>query len=130
VAEPEIDEGLSAPLRIITALGEAIARSGALSARTLEDLRQTLQVAGFRARHGLGLFVGAKLLLMVGLPLATLALPWLLHRELPYKPIVMAVAAVIGMLAPDKVVQRLRKRYLDPNERKRFERKIDAEAAA
>jgi tight adherence protein C len=111
-AEPETDDGLSAPLRIITAIGEAIARSGALSTRTLEDLRQTLQVAGFRGRHGLGLFVGAKLLLMVGLPLATLALPWLLHRDLPYKPVVMAVAAVIGMLAPDKVVQRLRKRYL------------------
>ena len=34
----------------------------------LEELRQTLHVAGFRGGHGLGLFVGTKLLLVVGLP--------------------------------------------------------------
>jgi tight adherence protein C len=93
-------------------IGEFIARSGALSTRTLEELRQTLQVAGFRGGHGLGLFVGTKLLLIVGLPLATQALPWLLHRDIPYPAVVLAVAAVTGLLAPDKIVQRLRKRYL------------------
>src|ERR1700733_11981295 len=79
-AAPEIEQGLPVPLRIITAIGEAIARSGVLSTRTLEELRQTLQVAGFRGGHGLGLFVGTKLLLVIGLPLVVLALPWLLHR--------------------------------------------------
>ncbi len=112
MAEPETEETLSAPLRIITAIGEAIARSGALSNRTLEDLRQTLHVAGFRGGHGLGLFVGTKLLLVVGLPLATLALPWLLQRDIPYQAAILALAAGIGLLAPDKVVQNLRKRYL------------------
>ncbi len=111
-AEPEPGEALAAPLRIITAIGEAIARSGALSTRTLEELRQTLHVAGFRGGHGLGLFVGTKLLLVVGLPLAVLALPWLLQRDIPYQSAVMAVAAGIGLLAPDKVVQGLRKRHL------------------
>jgi tight adherence protein C len=108
----EIEAELAAPLRIVTAIGEAIARSGALSTKTLEELRQTLHVAGFRGRHGLGLFVGTKLLLLVGLPLATLALPWLVHRDLPYPAIMLSVATGIGLLAPDKVVQRLRKRYL------------------
>jgi len=112
LAEPKPDDGLPAPLRIVTAIGEAIARSGALSSRTLEDLRHTLHVAGFRGGHGLGLFVGTKLLLTIGLPLATLAVPWLLHRDLPYKGVIMAVAAAIGLLAPEKVVQSLRKRYL------------------
>ncbi|MFI4983098.1 MAG: type II secretion system F family protein, partial [Nevskiales bacterium] len=112
VAQPETEDRLPAPLRIITAIGEAIARSGALSTRTLEELRQTLQVAGFRGGHGLGLFVGTKLLLVVGLPLASLALPWLLDRDIPYKPAVLALAAGIGLLAPDKVVQGVRKRYL------------------
>jgi tight adherence protein C len=111
-AEPESAAGLPAPLRIVTAIGEAIARSGALSTRTLDDLRQTLQIAGFRGGHGLGLFVGAKLLLVIGLPLVVFALPWLLHREIPYQTVVMAVAAGIGLLAPDKVVRSLRKRYL------------------
>jgi tight adherence protein C len=111
-AEPELDEGLPAPLRIVIAIGEAIARSGALSDKTLEELRQTLYVAGFRGSHPLGLFVGTKLLMVIGLPLATLALPWLLQRDLPYPAAIMAVAAGIGLLTPDKVVQGLRKRYL------------------
>ncbi len=110
--EREIEAGLSAPLRIVTAIGEAIASSGALSTRTLEELQQTLQIAGFRGRHGLGLFVGTKLLLVVGLPLATLALPWLLHRDIPYPSAMLSLAAGIGLLAPDKIVQSLRKRYL------------------
>jgi tight adherence protein C len=108
----ETEAGLPAPLRIITTIGEFIARSGALSTRTLEELRQTLQVAGFRGGHGLGLFVGTKLLLIVALPLATQAVPWLLHRDIPYPAVVLAVAAATGLLAPDKIVHRLRKRYL------------------
>jgi tight adherence protein C len=110
--EPDSEAGLAAPLRIVTAIGEAIARSGALSTKTLEELRQTLHVAGFRGRHGLGLFVGTKLLLVVGLPLATLLLPWLLHRNIPFPAAIVAVAAGVGLLAPDKIVQTLRKRYL------------------
>ena len=112
LGERDQEAGLAAPLRLVTAIGEAIARSGLLSTRTLEELRQTLHVAGFRGAHGLGLFVGTKLLLVVGLPLATVAVPWLLHRNLPYEPAMVAVAAGIGLLAPDKVVQSLRKRYL------------------
>jgi tight adherence protein C len=111
-ADPGTSEQLSAPLRIITAIGEAIARSGALSKGTLEDLRHTLTVAGFRGKHGLGLFVGTKLLLVILLPLATLALPWLLRRDIPYPMAILAVAAGIGLMAPDKIVQVLRKRYL------------------
>ena len=110
--EREIEARLSVPLRVVTAIGETIAGSGAISTRTLEDLRQTLQVAGFRGRHGLGLFVGTKLLLVVGLPLATLALPWLLHRDIPYPSAMLSLAAGIGLLSPDKIVQGLRKRYL------------------
>ena len=108
----EIEAELAAPLRIVTAIGEAIARSGALSTKTLDELRQALHVAGFRGRHGLGLFVGTKLLLVVGLPLATLTLPWLVHRELPYPAAILSIVTGIGLLAPDKVVQSLRKRYL------------------
>ena len=111
-AEPEPGAGLSPLLSIVTAIGETIARSGALSARTLEELRQTLHVAGFRGDHGLGLFVGTKLLLVIGLPLPVLIAVWLLHFNVPYPTAVAAVAAGIGLLAPDKVVQHLRARYL------------------
>jgi tight adherence protein C len=111
-AEPETLEPLPPLSRIVTSLGDAIARSGALSARTLEELRLTLSIAGFRGRHGLGLFVGTKFLLVGGLPLAVVVLPWLLRLNLPHQPAVIAVAAGIGLLAPDRFVQRLRKKYL------------------
>jgi len=112
-AEFELGNGLPALLWIITAIGGVIARSGALSNRTLDELRQTLHVAGFRGERGLGLFVGTKMLLVVTLPLAALVVPWLLHITVPYQSAVLAVAAGIGLLAPDKVVQHLRKRYLN-----------------
>jgi tight adherence protein C len=111
-AETQTGAGLSPLLRIIVVIGETIARSGALSTRTLEDLRQTLHVAGFRGDHGLGLFVGTKLLLVIGLPLAVLAGVLLSHRNVPHLVAYVAGAAAIGLLAPDKVVQHLRARYL------------------
>jgi tight adherence protein C len=111
-AEPEPGSGLSPLVRIITAVGETIARSGALSTRTLEELRQTLHVAGFRGEHGLGLFVGTKLLLVIGLPLLVLIAAWPLHIKVPHPIAVAAVVAGIGLLVPDKVVQHLRARYL------------------
>jgi tight adherence protein C len=110
--EPEPDVALPTSLRIVIAIGEAIARSGLLSTRTLEELRLTLRTAGFGGGHGLGLFVGTKLLLVAGLPLATLVVPWLSHLEMPHQTAFLAIAAGIGLLAPDKVVQHLRKRYL------------------
>jgi tight adherence protein C len=112
VRERETETRIAAPLRIVTMIGETIARSGALSNRTLEELRLALHVAGFRGRHGLGLFVGTKLLLVIGLPLMTLMLPWLLHDNLPYPAALLAIAAGIGLLTPDKIVQSLRKRHL------------------
>jgi tight adherence protein C len=75
-------------------------------------LRQTLQVAGFRGAHSLELFVGAKLLLVIGLPLTTLIVESLPRVNLPWPGAFLAVAGVVGLLAPDTVVSKLRKRYL------------------
>jgi tight adherence protein C len=111
-AEPEAGEALPPTLRLVSAVGELVVRAGALSTRTLDDLRRTLRVAGFRGPHGLGLFVGTKLLLMAGLPLALLVLPWLFSLDIPHQGVVLAVAGAIGLLAPDKIVQHRRKRYL------------------
>jgi tight adherence protein C len=99
-------------VRMVTRMGELIASSGALSEHTLEELRQTLYVAGFRGAKGLGLFVGTKLLLLIALPAAVLILPLLLGRELPYRAIAVPAAVVIGLVIPDIVLRRIRRRYL------------------
>jgi tight adherence protein C len=109
---PAAGEGLPPLVRIVTIIGETIARSGALSVKTLEELRQTLHVAGFRGEHVLGLFVGTKLLLVVGLPLGALVAARLMRFDLPHPAVILSAAAGIGLLAPDQIVGRLRKRYL------------------
>ncbi len=105
-------DGVPVLLRAVGQVGAFIARSGALSKTTLDELRQTLHVAGFKGNHGLNLFVGTKLLLMAGLPFLVWAVPGLFGRAAPHRGIVLPAAAFIGMLTPDKVVQHRRKRYL------------------
>lgn len=100
------------PVRLVAMAGGAIMRSGLLSAGTLAELEQTLVSSGLRGRNGLGLFIGCKILLFLLAPLVAFvalgAAPVspMLHRALP------AAAAVFGLLAPDMIVRRNRRRYL------------------
>ena len=66
--------GAAGLLRPVEAVGSYIARSGLLSLRTLQELQQTLHTAGLRGRTGLSLFVGAKIILLAGLPLVVFVL--------------------------------------------------------
>jgi len=96
----------------VTAIGQTILRTGLLSSRTRTDLERTLDACGLRGPNGLGLFVGLKILLLVGLPVATalgldgVSMPPRMHVMLP------AGAAVIGLLAPDWVIGKRRQRVL------------------
>ena len=99
-------------LRGVTALGEAIACSGLLSTATLGDLQQTLHSAGFRGRGGLGLFVGAKLLLLLLLPASAWMLTVVLGLRLPHPKVILPALAVAGLLTPDQIVRSLRRSYL------------------
>ncbi len=101
------------PLRI---LGELVRRSGMLSRKTIADLEQTLSATAHRPETALPLFLGAKLALMGALP----ALAWVLLKALAiHLPplIVLAVAAIAGMLLPDMIIKRIRRRYLRAVER-------------
>jgi tight adherence protein C len=106
------DGSQSAPVRLVTRLGEMITRGGLLSAKTLGELEATLHAAGFRGRNGLSLFIGAKLLLLTGLPM----LAWLFLERTGWPPIrvmvAVMVAAIVGLLLPDQVVRVLNKRHL------------------
>ena len=102
-------------LRIVTSLGDAIARSVVRCPPALwrSCVRRWI-IAGFRGRHGLGLFVGTKFLLVVwpaarggGAAMAAAPECTASTRDHP------AVAAGIGLLAPDPFrASRLRKKYL------------------
>jgi tight adherence protein C len=92
------------PIRIVAAIGGGIARSGLLPAPTLAELEQSLAMAGLRGANGLGLFIGAKILLLIGCPVAAI----LITREMGMGSAIarMApfIAGIIGLLLPDKIL--------------------------
>jgi tight adherence protein C len=106
-------EGLrELPARLVGGLGRLIAQSGVLPGRTVAELEQTLSAAGLRGANGLALFVGAKIVLLVALPLVALAV---LHggtmRPMMHS-MALAGAALAGLLAPDYTVKQMRARYV------------------
>lgn len=98
--------------RLVAGLGALLSRSGILPASTLAELEQTLISAGMRQHNVLGLFIGAKLLLCVLLPMA-------IYLFLPTGAVSPAMrlmliggAAIVGLLLPDFIVRRRRAKYL------------------
>jgi tight adherence protein C len=104
-------------LRPLRALGELVLRSKLLSRATIEDLEQTLSTSGHRTSTALPLFLGAKLASFGLAPLLVFAAMHALELHRP-PPLLAAVAgAVLGLLLPDLIVKRIRRRWLAAVER-------------
>ena len=101
----------------VAGLGGWLVTSRALSPKTVAELEQTLKASGFRGDQALGLFVGSKILSLVLFPIGA----YLLRDRLPLEEnlhiLVIAGAAVVGLLLPDMIVKQLRKRYVQKLER-------------
>ncbi len=86
--------------------------SGLLSRKTLSELEQTLSSSGLSKSTSLGLFIGAKVLLVVLLPLIAQVV---LHNTSMDSNMVLMLtllAGLAGMMAPDMVIGKIRKSYL------------------
>lgn len=109
--EPEKQEG-SPVFRLVSSFGMLIARSGILSRKTIEEMTATLEAAGFRGGRGLGLFIGAKILMALVMPL----LFYVALRHYGTSTIFVAMkllaGAVIGLLLPETIATNIRKRHL------------------
>ena len=105
--------GATAPIgrRLLSGIGRGVLASGLLSKSTINDLEQTIAASKTRSAHRLPLFVGAKFVMFFGLPL----LGWLAVKigdvQAPV-PLVMVALGVVGLLLPDMVVRRARRKYL------------------
>ena len=109
----EVDrEAKSGSFRIIAAFGDVIAQSGLLPAKTLTELQQTLASGGIRSPNALNLFLACKILLLLLLPLvAYVALQRSALTGL-YRAGAIGAPAIVGLLLPDMIVGKIRKRYL------------------
>jgi tight adherence protein C len=107
----------TAALGRVEGLGASIVRGRLLSPSTIEGLEQTLRAAGFRGERALGLFIGAKIMLLLGLPIATVAILYLFDFGDTGLLFGAMVGAVVGLLSPDMIASRLRARYLSRLER-------------
>ncbi len=98
--------------RAVTGLGRGVMQSGILPGRTRAELQLTLSAAGFRGPNAMALFIGSKLSMLFGLPVAG----WLLWQNMQMQPLTGAATvggfAIFGLVAPDMVIQRIRQGYL------------------
>lgn len=102
---------------LVGRLGNWLVNTRALSPKTVAELEQTLKTSGFRGDRALGVFIGSKVLSLIGLPLAV----YLLRDRLPFEEsmhlLLVAAAAILGLLLPEVIVKQLRKGYIAKLER-------------
>lgn len=99
-------------LRSVTSFGQAIMRAGLVSPKTLADLEKSLAASGISPTQGVALFVTAKIVLVLILPVVA----WMIAQDMNLsgimRTILPAAVAVIGLIVPDWIVSKYRARYL------------------
>ncbi len=112
-AEAPARAALLQPVQTLLAgIGRAIIESGLLPGRTRLELQQTLSSSGFRGPSALSLFLGAKLVLLLMLPVVAWIVSGSLGLAHSTRLIATGVGFVAGLLAPDTIVRRIRGGYL------------------
>jgi tight adherence protein C len=98
--------------RGVSGIGQAILSSGLVPAATRGQLETMLRGAGVRGEQSVGVFFGAKMAMMIGLPV----LLWLfIHNSHFTSPLISFMpigAGVLGLVLPDMVVKQMRKRFM------------------
>ena len=94
---------LTVLVRVVSVIGDWALRTGLLSDRTKNDLEATLRGAGRSGTASLRQFVGAKVLLLVALPLGAWLISGTLGFEMFTRLIATAAGAIGGLVVPDMV---------------------------
>jgi tight adherence protein C len=103
--------------RLVRGVGESVSRSSLLSADTLRAFEQTVAQAGLKGGNAVALFIGAKVLLLLGLPVLAFAAAGTQGLGANHALLVAAAAAVLGLLGPDWAVRQIRRRHASAVER-------------
>jgi tight adherence protein C len=94
------------PQRIARSVGQAVLSSGVVKGETLAELQRTVVAAGFRGTRPVAVFIGAKVMLMVALPV--LMLPLSNGFGPMGRNLLVAGAAVAGLVLPDMILRRMK----------------------
>ncbi len=94
------------PQRLARGVGQAVLGSGLVKGETLTELQRTVVAAGFRGPRAVAVFIGAKVMLMGGLPVVALLLT--AGQNPVLRNFLVAGAAVAGLVMPDMVLRRMR----------------------
>lgn len=93
----------------VGSVGRWVMLSGLLPGRTRAELQQTLAASGFRSPNALALFLGSKLVLLAAMPAAS----WVLLQNTGFegstRTMMVVASGVVGLIAPDNIIARLRK---------------------
>jgi tight adherence protein C len=98
--------------RSISGLGQTILNCGLVPAATKGQLETMLRAAGIRGEQSVGVFFGAKMGMMIGLPV----LVWLSIRNSSWSALLITflplATGVLGLILPDMIVKQMRKRFI------------------
>jgi tight adherence protein C len=89
-----------------------IARSGILNRKTLSEMTATLEAAGFRGGRGLGLFIGAKVLLAILVPMLVYMMFRNFGTSTIWECIKIGGGTMFGLLLPETIANNIRTRHL------------------
>ena len=103
------------PQRIARSVGQAVLSSGIVKGETLAELQRTVVAAGFRGTRPVAVFIGAKVMLMVALPM--LMLPLSAGFGPMGRNLLVAGAAVAGLVLPDMILRRMKEAHAKQVER-------------
>lgn len=99
-------------LRMVSSIGETVLRLGLLTGASKDEAEAALRGAGYTHQGALRQFVGAKILLLLLLPISMWFLADLMSAAFSTHIIATAGAAIGGMLAPDSFIKKLRERHM------------------
>jgi tight adherence protein C len=109
VERPALRDTLSG---LVSRIGQAILSGGLVPAATRGQLETMLRGAGVRGENAVGVFFGAKMALLVILPV----IGWSLVRNSGWSTMLIMIvpfaAGVFGLMLPDIVVKQMRKRFM------------------
>lgn len=103
------------PHRVARSVGQAVLSSGIVKGETLAELQRTVVAAGFRGARPVAVFIGAKVILMVALPV--LMLPLSAGFGPMGRNLLVAGAAVAGLVLPDMILRRMKEAHARQVER-------------